>query len=160
MLAIHFALLASGCASWHTTLTDTAKTEADVLARLGQPSHRYRDGKDQLLEYMHGPAGQTTYMARIDSEGRLVSYTQVLDLQHFGQIKSGVSTTQDVLHIVGAPSERTHYPWTGLTAWSYPYKEQGVWDSMMSIYFDSAGIVRKLENGPDPYRDPDRWLWH
>jgi hypothetical protein len=28
----------------------------------------------------------------------------------------------------------------------------------MSIHFDNGGIVRRLQNGPDPRRDPDsRW---
>ena len=31
-----------------------------------------------------------------------------------------------------------------------PYKEEGIWNSMMYIYFDSQGIVRRMENGMDP----------
>lgn len=128
------------------------KTEAQIISRYGQPTQRYQDGRDKLLEYMHGPFGQTTYMLRIGPDGKLISSEQVLTLEKFGTIKPGQSREQDVLKTVGTPSEVRHFPRTGLVEWSYPYKEAGVWDSMMSIYLDSTGTVRKLENGPDPRR--------
>jgi hypothetical protein len=42
-----------------------------------------------------------------------------------------------------------------LEVWSYPYKEAGVWDSIMSVHFDRNGILQRMQNGPDPRRDPD-----
>jgi hypothetical protein len=32
----------------------------------------------------------------------------------------------------------------------FPYLENDFWRSEMAIYFDPQGIVRKVENGPDP----------
>jgi hypothetical protein len=68
----------------------------------------------------------------------------------FGTITPGESDKEKVLRTVGAPSETRFYPLSQLEAWSYPFKEHGVWDSLMSVYFDKTGIVRKLQNGPDP----------
>jgi hypothetical protein len=96
-------------------------------------------------------------MARIDSSGKLISYEQVLTNQKFATLKPGIATKEDVLHTVGAPSETSYLPLSQLEVWSYPYKESGVWDSMMHVHFDKSGIVRRLESGPDPKRDPDRW---
>lgn len=126
------------------------QSEAEVISRLGKPTHVYQDGSSRLLEYMHGPMGQATEMARIGSDGKLVSYEQVLTLQKFATIRVGAADKESVLRIVGAPSETRFYPASQLEAWSYPFKENGVWDSLMAVHFDKSGIVRKLENGPDP----------
>ncbi|MDB5762116.1 MAG: outer membrane protein assembly factor BamE [Herminiimonas sp.] len=142
----------NSCATWGTGSVSAGLPEPDVIARLGRPTHVYQDGQSHLLEYMNGPFGQTTYMARIGPDGKLVSYEQVLTLQKFGSIKFGEARGEDVLKTVGAPSETTYFPLVGLDAWSYPYKENNVWDSMMAIYFDKAGVARRMENGPDPRR--------
>jgi len=89
-------------------------------------------------------------------DGRLLSYEQVLTMQKFGTIQVDHDNKEDVLRTIGAPSETSYFPRVQREVWSYPYKESGVWNSLMSVYFDNAGIVRKLENGPDPKFDPDR----
>jgi hypothetical protein len=154
-LVLSLSAFLCACAGWGTPPVRTGQSESEVIARLGQPTHRYQDGQQHLLEYMHGPMGQTTYMARIDADGKLVSYEQVLTAEKFNTIKPGQTRKEDVLRIIGAPSETAAFPFSQLEAWSYPYKEQGAWDSMMSVYFDTAGVVRKLENGPDPRRMPN-----
>lgn len=145
------AALAS-CAALQKPPVQPGQSESEVIVRLGKPTHRYRDGEHRLLEYMNGPTGQTTYMARIGPDGTLRSYEQVLTLERFSTIKVGHAQKEDVLKTVGAPSETDYFPFLELEAWSYPYKENGVWDSVMSIYFDQSGTVRKLENGLDPKR--------
>jgi hypothetical protein len=150
-----FLAIFAGCAAFGPPL-QPGEPEQSVLTALGQPTHRYQDGSDHLLEYTTGPWGQQTYMAKIGPSGKLISYEQVLTTQKFATIKTGMATKEDVLRTVGAPSETAYFSLSGLEAWSYSYKESGVWDSMMHIYFDKGGIVRRLENGPDPKRDPDR----
>ena len=145
----------SSCAGWGQAPLRAGQSEAEVLLRLGQPTHIYPDGAGHLLEYMQGPMGQTTYMARIGPDGKLVSYDQVLTSRMFGTIKIGEADKAKVLRTVGAPSSTQFYSLSQLEAWSYPFKESGAWDSLMSVYFDASGIVRKLESGPDPMRDPD-----
>jgi hypothetical protein len=124
-------------------------TEAQVLAARGTPTHRYSVGNEQLLEYMTGPYGQKTYMARLGPDGKLISFEQVLTDEKFGAIQIGISTKDDVLRLVGGPSEETYFPLSKLLAWTYPYKQYEVWDSLMHVHFDNSGIVRKLEVTPD-----------
>ena len=129
-----------------------------MIARLGRPTHVFVNPHDggRILEYMHGPFGQTTYFARIDADGRLRSYEQVLTTQKFAQIKVGTATKFDVAHLIGTPSETSYLALPRLEVWSYPYKENPVSDSMMHVHFDSSGVVQKLLNGPDLRRDPER----
>jgi len=142
------------CAILIPTPPPAGASEQEVIAKLGQPTNRYTDGDQRLLEYMTGPAGQTTYMARLDASGRLVSYQQVLTVQQFGKIEVDRATKSDVLRLIGAPSDTSYLTLTKREVWSYPYREQNVWDSMMHVQFDDAGVVRMLQNGPDPRRLP------
>lgn len=143
------------CSTLIPPAVNIGDTEAQLLAKRGQPTHRYQDGQDYVLEYMTGPWGQTTYMARIDPSGRVVSFEQVLKAEKFATIRVGMSTKEDVLRTIGAPSETAYFPRTQLEVWSYPYKEAGVWNSLMHVYFDHGGIVRQMMNGPDPKFDPE-----
>jgi hypothetical protein len=129
--------------------------ESEVIAKRGQPTHRYQDGQDRLLEYATGPFGQRTYMARIGPDDRLVSFNQVLTVEKFGSLNIGQATKKDVLLTVGAPSETSYLSLSDLEVWSYPYKESEAWNSIMHIHFDRTGIVRKLWSGPDLRFEPD-----
>lgn len=152
LFALFLLAILNACAGWGAASLRAGQSESEVIAQLGRPTHVYQDGQSRLLEYMHGPMGQTTDMARIGADGALVSYEQVLTVQKFGAIKVNEARKEDVLRMVGAASEKTYFSLAGLEAWFYPYKEQNVWDSMMGIYFDKAGVVRRMENGPDPRR--------
>jgi len=154
-LSSAFLTILTGCAALGTAPIKVGEPEQTIIAKLGNPTHRYQDGQDHLLEYAHGPWGQQTYMARISADGKLISYEQVLTAQKFAFIKINEFTKGDVLRMIGAPSETTYLTLSQLGVWSYPYKENGTWDSMMHVHFDHAGIVRKMLNGPDPHRDPD-----
>lgn len=143
------------CAAILPAPVNVGDSEPDLLAKRGNPTHRYQDGKDQLLEYALGPWGQKTYMARLNESGKVVSFEQVLTNAKFATIKIGEATKNDVLRTIGAPTETSYLSLTDLEVWSYPYKESNVWNSMMHVHFDRAGIVRKMLNGPDPRFDPD-----
>jgi hypothetical protein len=155
LMAILMACLA-GCAAFKPVTLNAGEPEAQVLAKLGQPTHQYRDKEDRLLEYMTGPWGQKTFMARIGPDGKLKTYEQVLTTEKFATIREGAASKDEVLRTIGAPSETSYLSLPELEVWSYPYKESGVWNSMMHVHFDRSGIVRKMMNGPDPKFDPDR----
>jgi hypothetical protein len=138
----------SGCALFGPPPV-AGDTEAQTIAKLGQPKSVYADGNDKLLAYEPGYFGQYSYMARIGPDGKLKSYDQVWTMERFGLLKPDVSTQNDVLRTVGAPTEVVKYARSPYIAWNYGFKEAGVWNSMMSVYIDGKGIVRKLENGPD-----------
>lgn len=151
------ALLAllSGCATLFPPPVQVGDSEAEVIQKRGQPTNRYKDGNTQLLEYMTGPWGQRTYMARLENS-RVVSFDQVLTVANFARIRVGEANKDTVLKTIGAPSETSFLPLRDLEVWSYPYKENEVWDSVMHVHFDRSGVVRQMLNGPDPRRDPDR----
>lgn len=148
-------LALSGCATMFGPAPAPGDTEAQVVAKRGPPSAVYQDGKDRLLSYAPGYNGQYSYMARIGPDGRLKSYEQVWTNEKFAEIKPNVSTSDDVLRIVGAPSMVQHYGRSTNIGWNYGYREAGAWNSMMTVYVDPQGIVRGLENGPDPRYDKD-----
>jgi hypothetical protein len=156
VLAISIAL--SACAGFGEPPPYAGEAEQTMIARIGEPTHRYQDGPDRLLEYAHGPFGQETFMARIGPDGRVISYEQVLRQDKFATIKLGEATKDTVLRTIGAPGETSYLSLPDLEVWTYAYKESGAWDSMMHVHFDRNGIVRKMENGPDTHRDPERHL--
>ena len=155
VLLAAFLITLGGCPLLGTPAVNHGATEVDVIAKLGRPTHRFQDRSDHLLEYMQGPAGQQTFIARIGADNKLISFEQVLTTATFATLKVGSATKMDVLHTIGTPSETSYLSRVDLEVWSYPYKENGVWDSLMHVHFDRNGIVRKMQNGPDPRRDPD-----
>ena len=153
-------VILAGCAAVGPGRTPPQPGEpvAAVVARLGQPTatHVLPDGQE--LEYATGPYGQFTYMARFDADGRLRSYEQVLTGEKFATIKLNSAMKQDVLNIVGKPAETSRVFLNHYEVWSYRYKENGVWNSMMHVHFDDDGVVRLMQNGPDPMFE--RRSWH
>jgi outer membrane protein assembly factor BamE (lipoprotein component of BamABCDE complex) len=109
-----------------------------------------------MLEYARGPAGQYTFMARIGPDGRLLSYEQVLSSEKFATVKPGKDTKETILRTFGRPAQRVRYASVEGDVWLYRYKEQNVWDSVMSVEFNRQGVVLAMVNGPDPEREPRR----
>ncbi|SRR5450830_372565 len=147
----------SGCAALIGPPILPGDTEESVIARLGHPVATFPDGNSHLLQYGAGAFSQYSYMARIGVDGKLISYQQVWTLQNFQSIKVDHASKDDVLRLVGKPTEVTRYARIPYEAWNYGFKESGVWNSEMTVYFDDQGIVRKVENGPDPRYDDSRF---
>jgi hypothetical protein len=143
-------LALSGCATWFAPPVTPGQPEQSVIARLGQPAASIPDGNTHLLNYPGGSFGQYAYMARIGPDGLLISYTQVWTLQNFQAIRIGQDSKDDVLRRVGLPTEVKQYARIPYEAWNYGFKESGVWNSQMSVYFDDQGIVNNVQGGPDP----------
>ncbi|WP_029363008.1 hypothetical protein [Herbaspirillum lusitanum] len=150
------ALSLSGCASLLAPPVAAGDSEEQVVTRLGPPTNVYPDGNVRVFEYGAGPFSQYQYMARIGPDHRLISYEQVWTIENFRAIRPKQDTKLDVLRRVGRPTEVTRYARIPFEAWNYGYKESGVWNSQMTVYFDDNGIVRKVENGPDPRYDDSR----
>ena len=151
-------LLLGGCAGMNRTPPAVGDPLATVTAKFGQPSAVYPAPDGQVLEYATGPFGQATYMARMGPDGRLVSFEQVLTSEKFGTLKIGSARKDDVLHTLGRPAERSYLALPDLEVWSYRYKESGVWNSMMHVHFDRAGVLRMMMNGPDPMYEEKRFF--
>jgi len=154
-------LLLSGCATLFPAPPVVGEPVAAITARLGQPTGTYpaADG-GQMLEYATSPFGQFTWMAHIGTDGRLLSYEQVLTSEKFATIKIDRATKADVLRTIGRPAEQSRVYQHNYEVWSYRYKEAGVWNSLMHVHFDEQGVVRQMMNGPDPmFEVRDRLPW-
>lgn len=147
--------LLSACALLQPVSLVPGESETEVVAKLGRPTARMPDGNGFVLEYNRNPWGQAIDMARFDENGRLISYEQVLTVEKFATIKPGIADKSFVLRTIGHPSETSWLSRQELEVWTYPYKEQGAWNSLMHVHFDKNGIVRKMENGQDLRFDRD-----
>ncbi|WP_426174746.1 hypothetical protein [Massilia sp. TWR1-2-2] len=159
VITILFVLLSvAGCASLSGPPLLPGDSIDTVKLKLGTPTASYSAGQEQLLEYATGPMGQTTWMAHIGADGRLTRLEQVLTGEKFATIKVGSATHEDVLRAVGRPAEKSFLPLRDFEVWSYRYKEAGVWNSMMHVHFDRAGVVQMMQNGPDPMYEERRFF--
>ena len=126
-------------------------TEADVLSRFGKPDSEFAlaDGAKRF-EYNRGEFMQRSWMVDIDHDGRVVQVDQVRDEAHFARLKVGADDKASVRRELGTPYKVEYYPPSKLTGWLYPYRESGVYNSVMTVMFDPTGVFRRAENGPDP----------
>jgi hypothetical protein len=122
-----------------------------VLARHGSPPevHPLFGGGERWI-YPLGGLQQFVWAVDLDPAGRVAQVRQVRTAQNFARVRIGVDREADVRREFGAPRLVVPFPRVGLVGWMFPYLEDGLWNSEMAIYFDAQGIVRKLENGPDP----------
>jgi hypothetical protein len=148
------ALALAGCGTIFRHFPDQGDTAPQVVAKMGQPNAVYPEGGGQVLEFTTQPMGEYTWMAHMGPDGRMVKFEQVLTGEKFATIKIGHATKADVLRTIGHPAETSSIFLHGYEVWSYRYLENGVWYSMMNVMFDHDGIVRMMQNGPDPrYQD-------
>jgi outer membrane protein assembly factor BamE (lipoprotein component of BamABCDE complex) len=97
-----------GCASYSgSALRPGVSTKTDARTLMGEPAavHPAPPGAAfaESWEYPHGPLGRHTYMARFDSQGRLVAIDQVLTVQTVAKIRIGQDTRNEVRHLLGRP---------------------------------------------------------
>jgi hypothetical protein len=143
-------VLLTACSGMMRTAPVAGDTADVVKAKFGAPTAVYPLADGQVYEYATGPLGQYTWMATLGPDGRLVSFEQVLSERGYGRIKIDVSTKADVLRTLGRPAETSFVAMHNYEVWSYRYKESDVWNSMMHVHFDRGGVVRLMQNGPDP----------
>jgi outer membrane protein assembly factor BamE (lipoprotein component of BamABCDE complex) len=157
LAALALILALPACAPLVRWTPTTGTPLAEVTARLGQPNAIYPEpGGGQVLEYRGQPMGQFQHMARIDANGRLLSYEQVLTTENFAQVRIGYWNKDDILRHFGRPAEVSRERVNDDEVWSYRYKEKGVWDSLMNITFTKRGVVRQMAVTADPILDESK----
>ena len=143
--ALCMALLA-GCA--HPDLLRVGMSHDELSSRFGRPAATREDANGETLIYSSAPLGQRASAAHLDRTGHVVSVEPLLNSEHFAAIKIDEWNKADVLDHFGTPAEMTRIP--RYEVWSFRYRENETWDSLFSVMFDVAGIVRQTQNGPDP----------
>ncbi len=117
---ISTVLLVAGCAGYGPGDLKPGQTEADVRARMGEPTDRVVSPGGSRLEYARGPYGKHTYRIELDASGRVRSVNQLLTERNFEAVRPG-DTKADVRDRLGRPAE-TRVGWRGVgEVWSYRY---------------------------------------
>jgi hypothetical protein len=154
-LVLGVALLA-GCSSYGPGNLQAGQSEADAIARMGQPSERtVLPGGGARLDFARGPMGAHTYRVELDASGRVRSIDQLLTEANFDIVKRDDSP-QQVRDRLGPPSE-ARGGWRGLgEVWSYRY-DWRVRCQWFQVWFVEQR-VREAGYGIDPLCEEARKL--
>ncbi|VVE25893.1 lipoprotein [Pandoraea horticolens] len=135
-------------------LPPSGASQAEVQAQLGKPREVYplAPGVTRWL-YPTKPFGEETIAADFDAQGRLLGTTQVLSTQEFNKVEIDKWTKTDILHHFGEPVETSYFPLMKREVWSYRFKQDDVWFSLMHFYFDAEGVVKTTQISPDPLHE-------
>ena len=155
---MHYRLLISLCTtvslSACTTINDLplGTPISAIEQQFGSPSVQCPTQNPTRFIWSTQPFGQYAWGVNINADQRLTESSQVLTDQSFNLLSQGTWDQERVLCYFGPPAERDITPYKGVKmhVWSYRYKQQGAWDSMMYVYFDNNGIVKHHHPGPDP----------
>lgn len=129
-------------------------TQAEVQAKFGPPRETYPlSSSVTRWLYPTQPFGQQTIAADIDAQGHVLAVKQVLSMPEFAKVELGKWRKEDILHHFGKPVETSAFPRMQRDVWTYRFKQDDTWDSMMNFYFDPEGIVRSAQISPDPMHD-------
>jgi hypothetical protein len=126
-------------------------SEADVRARLGNPTDTRTEGGDKVLEYATGPEGLYTYQVRVGADGKVRQVTQVLTEERFNTIAPGRTTKAEVRNLLGRPMDNTQFR-AGET-WSWRFLRMGVAPGYMVVKFNPDGTVAERIVIIDPSGD-------
>ncbi len=148
-LALTLALLLGGCA--HPDFLQAGMTRDELATRFGRPAAERHDADGDVLIYSSAPLGQRASAAHLDAQGRVVRVEPLLNTAHFATIQVDRWNQQDVLTHFGTPAEFSRV--RNYEVWSFRYREAETWDSLFHVMFDAAGVVRQVQNGPDPMYD-------
>lgn len=132
---------------------------AQAVSDMGKPALQCQapDGSQRLV-WSGQPYGQASWATHVRSDGTITGVEQILTDAGFAQLRKGQWHADQVRCMFGPPATITGVGLPGNTqlVWSYAYKQDSVWNSLMHIFFDDAGYVTRLHPGPDPNYDPDR----
>lgn len=117
-------------------LTKGVSTEADVRSAMGEPEITWEEENGiRTLEYPKGPAGHRTYMVDIDTQGKLLDYTQVLTAENFATIKVGMSR-DEVRRKLGRPRTVGKFNLKSEEVWDWRYLEGPATERFFNVHFD------------------------
>lgn len=125
-----------------------------VVAGFGAPAVqcKNRDGLEHVV-WSQQPMGQHAWGTTVDSQGRINAMVPLLTDEHFQVLENGSWTPDQVLCEFGPPAEieTVGLPGRRQTVWSYRYRQDRVWNSLMHVFFDHDGKhVTRFHPGPDP----------
>src|SRR6185436_19126489 len=139
---LSLALFLAACASYSGRgLQPGVSSEDEVRRTMGPPALELAnpDGSRQLA-YPRGPLGTETFMVRIGRDGLVQGMDQVLRDETFYRIVPGI-TKDDVLRLIGPPSEIMEFPRLQQVSWEYRYQDSWGYTAFLSVMIDRQGLV-------------------
>lgn len=153
VLATFVLAALAGCA-YSPARVQVGEDAAAVRQRVGAPAEMVATPEGERWVYPTGPLGQFTYAVDIGSNGRVAAVRQLLTDEHFNTIRRGEWDKKRVHENFGPPAEQSVIARRNREVWSYRYKQDGVWNSLMHVYFGPRGTVEDYHPGPDPLFEP------
>jgi hypothetical protein len=137
------AVVAAGCAFVPgANLQPGLSREADVRTALGPSGYEWSESDGSRgLAFPRGPLGTQTFIARLDAGGALRSLEQVLDEDHFRRVRPGMTTSEELLRLIGPPWRRMEFPRKEQVAWDYRFQDAWGYMADFSAMVDWRGIV-------------------
>ncbi|HLR12639.1 MAG TPA: hypothetical protein VK104_03380 [Burkholderiaceae bacterium] len=155
------ALLLGGCANLADVPPGTSLS--DVQAQYGNPDFTCTttEGSQRVIWTMQ-PMGQHAWGSNVDASGNIEGIEPILTSKNFRKLEQGTWTRDQVECEYGPPAEISPVglPASRQIVWSYRFKENGAWNSLMHIYFDpGSDKVMRHHPGPDPMFERERFVF-
>lgn len=137
---------------------------ATAESQYGRPNFTCaRPNGVQRAIWTQQPLGQYAWGTDVTPDGRVVRMESILTDEHFKLLADGTEwTAQRVQCEFGPPAriEQVGLPSVREVVWSYRYRQDTVWNSLMYVYLGRDGQrVTRFHPGPDPMYDEDRFGW-
>lgn len=151
-------LMLTGCADIAQTPPDTPL--ARIETQFGAPTLQCtdRNGRQRVI-WSQQPVGQYAWGGNLDTQGRVQAVVPILTDEHFEVLRQGTWTPEQVRCEFGPPAiiDTVGLPSVRQLVWSYRYRQDHVWNSLMYVYFGHDGShVTHFNPGPDPMYEHDR----
>ncbi|WP_051236684.1 hypothetical protein [Ottowia thiooxydans] len=131
-------------------LEEGLSTEADVVARFGQPERVWNgSGGTRVFEYNRQPAGTQNYMISIGPDGKMSALRQVLNPDNFRRVQAGMGV-EEVRQMLGKPARQIPYALKREVVWSWRFMDSSEnAKKMFHVVFNPEYRVIRTETGPD-----------
>jgi len=114
----------------------------------------------QRVIWTQQPLGQYAWGANVGPDGRIDRVERLLTDEHFKLLSDGDWPAERVRCEFGPPAiiDQVGLPSVRQVVWSYRYRENDVWNSLMYVYMGRDGDrVTRHHPGPDPMYEEDRF---
>ncbi len=153
-VALVAGLVLAGCAQFSQPEPGTPADK--IRSRMGAPLavKPLQEGGERWI-YSTLPMGREVYHVDIDPQGRMRSFTQVLDFQHLSTIPKDW-TRRQVLDFYGPPYEITEVSSFAGKVWTYRFMDAMNLRRLAHIHIDPEGRVAKVMFTDEPTAEDNR----
>jgi hypothetical protein len=143
----------AGCADM-AQRTPPGSALVQVESQYGKPNFTCRlpNGSERVI-WTQQPLGQYAWGANVAPDGKIDRVERLLTDEHFRVLSEGVWTAERLRCEFGPPAriDTVGLPSVRQVVWSYRYRENDSWNSLMYVYMGREGDQVTHHNpGPDP----------